>query len=89
MTLFSSGRVVITAGAQSTLHSEDVYLSLFAHLRGDWGRLGQEDKTLNDRAVKSGDDRILSKYRDRSGYEFYVITEWDRSLTTILLCNEY
>jgi hypothetical protein len=90
MSLFASGQIVITAGAQQTLHQDDVYSALIQkHLRGDWGNLGDEDKNMNDLAVKGGEDRIFSKYCDRNGHEFYIITEWDRSLTTILLCNEY
>ena len=87
---FQPGSMVITAGAKETLHSEDVHDALIEkHLEGDWGILGSEDKRLNDRAVESGEDRIFSKYRDRDGNEFYVITEWDRSYTTVLLCSEY
>lgn len=87
---FQPGRMVITAGAQSTLHSEDARQALIEkHLEGDWGTLGADDKQLNDEAVESGEDRILSKYRDRNGHDFYIITEWDRSITTVLLCNEY
>jgi hypothetical protein len=84
------GRMVITVGAQETLDSEDAHKALIEkHLEGDWGILGSEDKRLNDEAVVSGEDRILSKYRDRNGHDFYIITEWDRSYTTILLCGEY
>ena len=82
--------MVITAGSQATLHPEDVHQALFEkHLEGDWGILGTEDKQMNDVAVESGEDRIFSKYRDRNGNDFYIITEWDRSYTTILLCHEY
>lgn len=87
---FQPGRMVITAGAQAALHSEDARHALIErHLEGDWGILGADDKRLNDEAVESGEDRILSKYRDRNGHDFYIITEWDRSYTTILLCGEY
>ena len=87
---FQPGRMVITAGAQEALNSEDARQALIEkHLEGDWGILGAEDKRLNDEAVESGEDRILSKYLDRHGHEFYIITEWDRSITTILLCDEY
>ena len=87
---FRSGRKIITAGAQATLHPEDAHQALIEkHLKCDWGILDIDDKRLNDEAVESGEDRILSKYRDRHGNEFYIITEWDRSITTILLCDEY
>jgi len=52
-----------------------------------WGELGEEDKKLNDQALEEG-SRILSKYTVR-GQSVYVITEWDRSATTILRTDEY
>lgn len=80
---------MITANAKETLNPEDVQQSLLAHLSGNWGILCAGDKQLNDAAVRSGDDRIFSKYRDRNGHELYIITEHDRSYTTILLCEDY
>ena len=56
--------------------------------QGDWGDICQEDKKMNDSAVKNDDDRIVARYNNSHG-DIYVITEWDRSVTTILFTDEY
>ena len=53
----------------------------------DWGDLRQEDKALNDQAVESG-DQVMAKYLTSKG-KIWIITEWDRSATTILFPCEY
>lgn len=60
------------------------------HMSGDWGDLDPEDKVLNDDAV-NGEDRILSAYNyaDDHSLKIWIITEWDRSVTTILFPHEY
>lgn len=58
------------------------------YLRCDWGELPEEDKEMNDAAVAKGDERILASYATSEG-KVYIITEWDRSATTILFANEY
>ena len=57
------------------------------HLAGDWGDLGASDRKANDKAV-TAHDRIVSAYLV-AGLKVYVITEWDRSYTTVLLASEY
>lgn len=52
------------------------------------GDLTDGDKELNDLAVKRGDDRIVAKYNNQHG-DIYIITEWDRSVTTVLFTHEY
>ncbi len=84
---FWPGAIVTTRGALE-LDSEDVVTSLQRHLSGDWGFVDDEDWKANDHAVEYG-YRILSVYRDRHGVKFWIITEWDRSKTTILLPDEY
>ena len=61
---------------------------VFRHSEGDWGDLVDEDKELNELAIKCG-DRILSMYQEGLPDKFYVITEADRSYTTVLLAEEY
>ena len=61
---------------------------LARHLCGDWGELDAEDKRLNDEAVQDG-SRILSSYTASTGTNLWVITDTDRSATTILLPEEY
>jgi hypothetical protein len=85
---FELGQTVITANAQSTLHPEDVLLCLARHARCDWGNLGGEDKQLNEQALKEG-SRLLSSYVDRNGIKLWIITEADRSATTVLLPEDY
>ena len=81
------GRVVITRGAVEALRWADVAQGLGRHRLGDWGSLGKEDKEANEVAAHEG-HRIVSVYSS-ANRKFYVITEWDRSVTTILLPEEY
>ena len=85
---FRLGQTVITANALDRLHPEDVSASLQRHARRDWGDLSPEDVTENELSLREG-FRLLSAYCDRNGTKFWVITEADRSVTTILLPEEY
>jgi len=82
------GKVVITRGAQDEVHAEDVSKALARHSGGDWGDVDVEDRAANDAAAVEG-CRVLSAYRDSVGTRFWIITEADRSFTTILLPEEY
>lgn len=85
---FELGRTLITSAAQAVLHSEDVTKALSRHHTGDWGDLDDEDKQSNERALKDG-SRLLSAYHDRKGTKFYIITEWNRQFTTVMLPEDY
>ena len=85
---FPLGRTVITRNALSALPHEDVCAALSRHAAGDWGDLDAEDRVANERALLDG-SRLVSVYRSTSGQRFYVITEWDRSITTVLLPEDY
>jgi hypothetical protein len=85
---FSLGRVVITRNAMDTLAPETVHASLARHHAGDWGDLCQEDLDANQFALDEG-LRLLSSYEDRNGRKFWIITEADRSATTVLLPEDY
>ena len=85
--LFLPGQVVATQGA-AEISREVLFAALKRHLSGDWGDVSEDDKQLNDEAVKYG-DRILSSYRAPDGTKFWIITESDRSVTTFLLPDEY
>lgn len=91
--LFDPGRIVATRGVINTVPPQVIRTVVSRHLNGDWGDLCEEDKRLNEEALKSGKDRLFSHYRlDDDGGEplrLYVITEADRSLTTVLLPEEY
>jgi len=85
---FGLGQTVITANALAQLQTEDVHRALARHARGDWGDLDPEDVAENERSITEG-CRLLSAYTDRHGVKFWIITEWDRSLTTVLLPEDY
>lgn len=94
MRKFKLGQVVMTPGAQAALKQTDfnevdeVSALLARHVSGDWGEVGAEDSKENDFSVVNG-FRILSAYTIRSGVKVWLITENDRSVTTLLLPNEY
>ena len=82
------GTVVITSNAASVLENHEVLAALGRHLRGDWGEVGSEDSSANERALVER-TRVLSAYRSSDGVRFWIITEADRSLTTVLLPEDY
>ncbi|MDF7826966.1 hypothetical protein P4B35_23280 [Pontiellaceae bacterium B12227] len=89
--LFTLGQIVATPGALQALETAGQLASHFLvkHALGDWGTLlCDEDKAANDEAL-ADDLRILSAYRLEDGTKIWVITEADRSATTLLLPEEY
>ena len=88
--LFSLGQTVSTPGALEALeeagHTAGEFL--VRHALGDWGDLCDEDRQANDEALKQG-FRLLSAYRLNDGTRIWIITEADRSVTTLLLPEEY
>jgi hypothetical protein len=88
--LFPLGRIVATPGAFDALaranQSPQEFLN--RHVTGDWGELGEEDKAENNYSLKHG-FRILSSYKTAAGEKLWLITELDRSLTTLLQPEEY
>ena len=84
------GQVVATPGAVEALKEASQTASHFLnrHLSGDWGDLCEEDRQLNDDAINNG-SRVLSSYTLSTGDKLWVITEADRSATTLLLPEEY
>lgn len=85
---FPLGRLVITAHALDQLDQPSVLAGLSRHVTGDWGQIDTEDWGANERALRNG-ERLLSIYQCPNGTKFWIITEWDRSLTTILLPEDY
>ena len=85
---FPTGRVVITPGVLSELSQDEAIGGLVRHLAGDWGDLDEFDWKENEAALQHG-FRLFSRYVTQGGTKFYVITEHDRSVTTILLPEEY
>jgi hypothetical protein len=88
MTKFELGRIVTTKAANETISQEEIHLALTRHQSGDWGNVCKEDWETNDQAL-NGDDRILSSYKSTDGTKFWIITEHDRSVTTVLLPDDY
>jgi hypothetical protein len=86
---FALGQVVITRSAlnYAEMYAVDPLGLVRRHQASDWGDLGSHDKALNDAAVVHG-GRILSVY-EMAGKRWYVITEADRSVTTIMLTSDY
>lgn len=84
------GRTVATPGAVAVLRNADQSPLEFLrrHASGDWGEVDSEDWNSNDRALKDG-TRLLSAYHTSRGDRLWIITEADRSVTTILLPEEY
>jgi hypothetical protein len=85
---FDPGRILMTQGAAEELHQDDVFKCFVRHLACDWGNLDNHDREENDFALKHG-LRLFSSYVDRRETKFWIITEADRSATTILLPKEY
>ena len=87
---FSLGKLVATPGALDALKEseEDAMFFITRHATGDWGVVGEEDQRRNDQALRDG-TRLFSAYILRSGVRIWVITESDRSATTVLLPDEY
>ena len=85
---FELGKTVTTRAIHDAIPHYFIMHYLMRHATGDWGDLGKSDSKMNDDAVKSGEDRILSMYHTNYG-KIYIITEWDRSATTVLFANEY
>ena len=86
-TKFALGRVVITRNAASVLSGSAVQAALRRHAGGDWGNLDSEDVEENELSLREG-FRLLSAYRDGDTM-FWVITAADRSVTTVLLPEDY
>ncbi|MFN0009571.1 MAG: hypothetical protein ACKVXR_16865 [Planctomycetota bacterium] len=87
-TVVPLGRLLIAREALAVLSHDDVLVALGRHVRRDWGELDCEDKAANDRALVDH-SRLLSSYRAKEGRKFWIITEADRSATTVLLPEEY
>ena len=88
--MFALGQLVATPGALNALERNHQSPSEFLHRHAnhDWGDLDDEDKKENDKSVEQG-FRILSAYTLNDDTRIWIITEADRSATTILLPSEY
>lgn len=91
---FELGAIVATASVNERMKSDKnfasfVQLSLGKYINCDWGDTCEEDKQTNEDALRDG-ERLLAVYNYRkTGETIWIITEWDRSTTTILFPSEY
>jgi len=85
---FPLGSLVATPNALAALTDWDLQVALQRHAAGDWGDLCNQDKEANSTALLRG-GRLLSAFHGQNGTKFWIITEADRSATTILLPEDY
>jgi len=87
---FALGQTVITPGAEEALEiaGQTAIEFLRRHMSGDWGELSDDDIKENEFSLANG-FRLLSRYETAKGELLWIITEADRSATTILLPSEY
>jgi len=85
---FPMGQTVATRNAMDRLPEPDMWRGLDRHARGDWGDLDTHDLRENERALERG-GRLFSAYHTSEGVKFWIITEADRSVTTVLLPEDY
>lgn len=87
---FPLGQVVATPGALRALEDsgESAFDLLYRHASGDWGELDEHDRRENELSLREG-FRLLSAYRLKTGERIWIITEADRSATTLLLPEDY
>lgn len=88
---FLTGHLVMTCGVDELVREGRLnpgpYLA--RHLAADWGDLDDSDWQSNDTALRTGEDRLFSSYQVEPDLKLWIITEWDRSVTTLLLPAEY
>ena len=88
--LFPLGEIYLTIGAKKALEESNQLPNEFLakHQKGNWGDICEDDKKENELSVKAG-FRILSTYKTAKDVKIWIITEADRSSTTVLLPSEY
>ena len=94
MSKLKTGPLYLTRGVADRAREDDAFATfvddcLKRYLMCDWGDLCREDANANDAAFRNGDDRILASYKAQDGTKLWIITEWDRSATTVLFPDEY
>ena len=90
--MLALGQVVITARIKEVTDHDMVFLrevlTIFDRYKAnDWGDMSEDDNAMNDEAVESG-ERVFAAYNTTQG-KVYIITEYDRSVTTVLFAEEY
>jgi hypothetical protein len=86
-TVLPLGRVVVTKTAFETIAPYDIGAAIGNHKNCNWGAVSDEDWVRNNEAVTQG-HQIVSAYKSKAGERFWIITEADRSCTTVLLSGD-
>jgi hypothetical protein len=85
---FRLGHIVATPAALRDIPNDEILAALGRHANGDWGTLDPHDVKVNESALQYG-GRLFSQYHSKQKIQFWIITEWDRSVTTVLLPEDY
>ena len=85
---FETGQLVYTCGVIREISEVEVAVAFNRHRQGDWGLVCEEDRLENELSLEHH-YRLMSVYENSEGKRFWIITEADRSATTILLPEEY
>ena len=85
---FRLGQIVATPNALSKLSQDDILRAIQRHQSGDWGDVDAHDREANNRALTES-TRLFSVYHSAAGVKFWLITEADRSVTTVLMPEDY
>lgn len=86
--LFRVRQVAVTRGADAALSEDDLLVGLIRHVQGDWGAIGEEERQRNEQALLFG-ERLFSRFVSENGVTYWLVTEPNRCLTTILLPEEH
>jgi hypothetical protein len=87
-TIFKMGQVLVTYNSMAELNIADIARALARYGNCDWGDSKEEDVESNELAI-TNNEQIFAAYCDKQDMEFFIVTEADRSTTTVTLPNEY
>lgn len=87
-TRFNLGRPCFTENAVTAVPADELLKAVQRHAAGDWGTLDQTDWASSGKALRDG-ARLFSRYESSAGRKFWIVTEADRAVTTVLLPDDY
>ena len=86
---FKWGKIIITPAVEAAIPNADILMAFGRHVSGDWGDVSDDSWEINNGAVIDESGLIHSVYKSRAETKFWIITEADRSVTTVLLPSDY